>query len=128
MTRERIGLAAILLCLIPMGYGLRFRAPIAPEWRDATGGAVYVTLWIVFVALFWVRNAAWKISVAVLSITCFLEFLQLWHPAWLETLRATFPGRVLLGTTFGWDDFPPYLAGAILGWLVLTTVRRLTRA
>ena len=125
MRRERTALAAVLLFLIPFGYWLRFRAPVSPELRDSSGGAVYVALWILFAALFYLHSAAWKIAAWVLSITCFLEFLQLWHPGWLEALRATFAGRVLLGTTFGWSDFPPYFVGALFGWLLLLAARRL---
>ncbi len=127
MISERTTLAVVLLCLVPLGYWLRFRAPLAPELRDSSGGVVYVVLWVVSAAFFWVRTAASRLALGVLLVTCLLEFLQLWHPVWLEAIRATFPGRVLLGTTFGWDDFPPYFLGAFLGWFMVKVIRRRTR-
>jgi hypothetical protein len=57
-----------------------------------------------------------------------LEFAQLWHPAWLEAIRRTFIGRCVLGTTFGWDDFPAYVVGAVLGWMLLSTLIVFTRS
>ena len=66
-----------------------------------------------------------NISLAVLAATCALEFLQLWHPVWLERIRSTFIGRCLLGTTFGWSDFPPYFLGAVIGWALLRILKRL---
>jgi hypothetical protein len=128
LGRERSALAALLLFEIPFGYWLRFRAPFSPQFCDSAGGALYVILWILMVGVFLWRPAARRIAGTVLAITCALEFLQLWHPAWLEAIRATFPGRVLLGTTFGWTDFPPYFLGAALGWLMLGAVRWLRQS
>ena len=87
--------------------------------RDATGGVAYVVFWILVVALIRPRASAFKVTIAVLTIACILEFLQQWHPAWLEAIRRTFLGRVLLGTTFDWTDFPHYFIGAGLGWVSL---------
>jgi hypothetical protein len=65
----------------------------------------------------------WRSAAIILSITCALEFAQLWHPVWLERIRRTFLGRVLLGTTFDWTDFPSYVAGALFGWIVLSLLQ-----
>lgn len=91
-----------------LGLFMRFN-PLLPEWlRDPAGGILYVCLWA----------AVLRSAVAALAVTCAVEFAQLWHPAWLEAVRATLPGRLALGTTFAWSDFPPYLAGAALAaWL-----------
>lgn len=59
----------------------------------------------------------WRIALAVLAVTCLLEFLQRWHPPWLAWLRSVWIGQILLGTTFAWSDFPYYFIGAGLGWL-----------
>jgi len=56
--------------------------------------------------------------------TCGLEFLQLWQPPFLQAARATLPGRMVLGNSFTWSDFPSYFAGSFLGWV---WVRWLTR-
>jgi len=65
------------------------------------------------------REAITPIAVAVCAITCVLEFLQLWHPLWLQAARSTFPGRMLLGNAFSWWDLPAYPIGCILGWFLL---------
>jgi hypothetical protein len=102
-----------------IGFWLRFHAPISPDMRDATGGAAYVVFWIFVAASLAPRTRPVRLALVILSITCVLEFLQLWHPFWLERTRATFLGRVILGTTFGWTDFPPYFVGALFGWAIL---------
>jgi hypothetical protein len=56
------------------------------------------------------------IASSVLAITCVLEFLQLWHPPFLQLIRNTFIGRTILGSYFTWSDFPYYFLGSGIGW------------
>ncbi len=56
------------------------------------------------------------IAMGVLVWTCLVEFSQLWHPPWLESIRATVAGRLLLGNSFSWWDFPAYPLGCFVGW------------
>ena len=102
-----------------MGYWLRFDAPVSDSLRDSLGGVAYVVFWILAAAVIWTNASALRLAAIVLGVTCGLEFLQLWHPLWLEQIRRTFPGRVLLGTTFDWSDFPPYVIGAVVGRLLV---------
>ena len=69
-----------------------------------------------------------RIAVGVLLATCVLEFLQLWHPPWLQVMRSTFLGESLFGTSFSWWDFPAYVVGAVVGWIVLRRLARSERA
>jgi len=54
----------------------------------------------------------------VLGITCSIECLQLWHPLFLESIRSTFIGGTLIGTTFSWWDFPHYAIGCCVSWFI----------
>jgi hypothetical protein len=104
-----------LVIVLPAGYFLRF-TPGLPEWlRDASGGALYVVCLALGLGVLWPRGRPVMLAVAAFALTCGVEFAQLAHPAWLDALRATRPGRLALGTTFAWGDFPPYAAGAVLG-------------
>ncbi|MFL6463129.1 MAG: DUF2809 domain-containing protein [Bryobacteraceae bacterium] len=102
-----------------MGCWLRFSAPINPEWRDYSGGAAYVIFWILIYAFLKPTAPALPVTLTVFVITCCLEFLQLWHPSWLEAIRRTLPGRLVLGTTFQWSDFPPYVVGTLIGFVAM---------
>ena len=115
--RIRFGVASFLVLLL--GYWIRF-TPLAPAWlRDSGGGALYVVLLALLAAVVRPRAHLGWLAAGAFGVTCAVEFLQLWHPAWLEALRHTFPGRLVLGTTFLWSDFPPYAGGAVLGYLLL---------
>ncbi len=115
MTRQRLLTAASLLLVVPAGFAAKYAT--GPGWiADHGAGALYVVFWILAACLVWPSRRA-RIVAIVLGATCGLEFLQLWHPAPLEAVRATFIGRALIGTTFDWGDFPPYFLGAAAGWL-----------
>ena len=119
-----IQLASIATLFLLAGFWLRFSAPISPSLRDASGGISYVLVFILAFGALSQKASSQTISIGVLGVTCCLEFLQLWHPDWLEACRRTLPGRLLLGTTFEWTDFPPYFIGAALGWAVLRALRK----
>lgn len=117
--RFRLLLLLFILILVPTAYWLRFKAPFAGTLRDATGGAAYVLFWSAFVMFLRPSSPIFKVVLSVFCVTCTLEFLQLWHPFWLEAIRGTLPGRLVLGTTFDPYDFPPYLAGAAIAYPLL---------
>ncbi|MFL6447140.1 MAG: DUF2809 domain-containing protein [Bryobacteraceae bacterium] len=125
--KVRVQLVSIAFISVLAGLWLRFDAPIPPYLRDVCGGLTYVLFFILVILAFRLRASAFLVAAAVLVVTCSLEFLQLWHPVWLEACRRTIPGRLLLGTTFEWTDFPPYFVGAAGGWLLLRTLNRVDR-
>jgi hypothetical protein len=110
-----IAVAAALGLYAKRGY----QGPFAPWVHDSLGGVFYEILWCLVFGLCLPRAKAWRIAAGVLVATCILEFLQLWHPPFLEWLRSYFIGRSILGSWFDWSDFPYYFAGSALGWLWL---------
>jgi hypothetical protein len=122
-VRYRLAAVATIVAAVTLGYWVRFHGP-GSEWlNDALGSVAYEVFWI---ALFWgcfagrtfsAERLPFKISLGVLLATCGLEFLQLWQPPFLQALRATIPGRLVLGNTFNWTDFPPYFVGSVLGYV-----------
>lgn len=108
--------AAAILLTVLAGYLLRFHAPLPAALRDAAGGLAYVLAFALLASYLLPPTLS---ALAALTFTCAIEFLQLWHPPFLEALRHTLPGRLVLGTTFHWSDFPPYFAGALLARTIL---------
>jgi len=124
VVRYRVSLIIWLFLVALLGYWFRFDASISAGWRDGIGGAAYVIFFVVALAIISQASSATRITLIVLTLTCVLEFLQLWHLLWLEQIRRTLLGRALLGTTFGWTDFPPYFAGAAIGWALVRLHQR----
>jgi Protein of unknown function (DUF2809) len=117
VTQQRWTILSIFL-LVPIGfYTKSYRGPASDWVNHSLGGTFYVIFWCLVVRCIAPKGSAARIAGAVLVATCCIEFLQLWHPPFLEVLRRDFAGAAILGTTFEWSDFPPYFLGAAFGWL-----------
>ncbi|MFM2061436.1 MAG: hypothetical protein RLZZ507_1106 [Cyanobacteriota bacterium] len=94
-----------------------------PWLNQEVGGIFYVIFWCLLAFLFIpTRRTVWQIPLWVLAITCLIEFLQLWHPPFLDYLRSFWWGKMVLGNVFNWADFPYYFIGSGLGWLGLKMI------
>ncbi len=125
--RYRFALLLNLLFLIPAGYWVRFYHGGRAYWNDLLGAIAYEVFWILLFLLFYPKTAIGRVAIGVCLVTCMLEFLQLWHPPLLEAMRATLPGRLVLGNTFSWSDFFSYFLGSFIGWIWAKGLVRLTR-
>ena len=114
-----------LLFIIPIGFYSKFYSGPAANWvNDSLGGVFYEIFWCLVLFLCFKNSKPWRIAFFVLIITCILEFLQLWHPPFLEIIRGSFIGRTILGTSFTWSDFPYYFLGSWFGWLWLRRLQK----
>jgi len=79
--RPRCWTGFILAGLVPLGlYSKVYAGPAATWVNHSLGGVCYVLFWCLLVSWFWPRVKPWRIALAVLAVTCLLEFLQRWHP------------------------------------------------
>lgn len=117
VMNRRLGLLALLL--VPLGVATKLYAGPAEFWvRAHAGGVLYVMFWCWTLLALRPHWPARTVAAVVLAATCVLEFMQLWHPAPLQAVRATALGHALLGSAFSWSDFPHYLLGAVLAaWI-----------
>ena len=110
-----------LLFVTPLGFLFKLYPGPGRWWfNDYGAGVLYEIFWILVVFfLFPTKKSANRIPFWVFTITSAIEILQLYHPWLLEKIRSYFLGRALIGTTFTWWDFPHYVIGCVIGWLVI---------
>ena len=111
----------LLLLVVVTLLGLGFRAYRGPLQNVVNhygpASVCYAVFFILLIFFLFPRPAAiLPIAIGVLVWTCLVEFSQHWHPPWLESIRATVAGRLLLGNSFSWWDFPAYPLGCFAGW------------
>ncbi|MBD2003986.1 MULTISPECIES: DUF2809 domain-containing protein [Cyanophyceae] len=113
-----------MLVIVPLGLLSKRYDGFASKWiNDSSGDILYEIFWCLLVFLLIpTRQAANQIPLWVFSVICAIEFLQLWHQPVLDSFRSTVLGKLLLGTTFSWWDFPHYAVGCIIGWLFLRKI------
>ncbi|MFQ6113020.1 MAG: DUF2809 domain-containing protein [bacterium] len=120
-VKTLIALSAITL----LGFASKFyHGPAAWWFNDHLGGLLYEVFWILLINVVWPESSPFWVVLAVFLVTSALEFLQLWHPPFLQLVRSTFLGRTLIGTSFTWWDFPYYVLGCAAGYIWLRYVGR----
>lgn len=120
-----LGLAVLVLLL---GLASRSRSVPWPPFFAAYAGD---TLWalLVFLLLRFVAptRPALHVAGAALAFSFAVEVSQLYQAPWLDAVRRTLPGRLVLGAGFLWSDLVCYTAGVLAG-LGLDSALRLRAA
>jgi hypothetical protein len=110
-------LYAVLAVSVVM-CGLLWRSGLIPlpQWLSNNGGDALWAL-MVFVGFGFLLPRASTLMVALLALTLSwgVEFSQLYHAPWIDSIRATIPGRLVLGNTFNWPDLIAYALGIGIG-------------
>ena len=119
MTKRRLTYFFLYLAIIPVGFATRkvprFFPPVMAEYG---GDTLWATLFVFLYRAIWPKPALWKIALGTYLFAVGIEISQLYHAPWIDQIRKTFLGRMLLGSGFLWSDLLCYLVGVILGCLV----------
>ena len=115
-NKRIIALLLSILITISLGLSTKFYTDPGQNWvNHYLGGVFYEIFFCLLLALFLSLTPPWKIAGGVFAVTVLLEFLQLYHPAWLTSLRSYWLGHLLLGSSYNVWDFPFYLLGCLIG-------------
>lgn len=106
------------LGVIVIGLGLGSRSGIVPlsDFAAKYGGDALWAL-LVFLGFGFLFPSTSTIRVAGLAaaFSMLIEFSQLCHAPWIDAIRRTHLGALVLGNTFAWSDITAYLAGIGFG-------------
>jgi len=114
--RSRPLYATAILLVIALGLFWRSNVlPLSGFTAKYGGDALWaLDVFLGFGFLFRSLRTRW---IALLAV-CFawsIEFSQLYQAPWIQTLRATVPGRLVLGSSFNSPDLLAYAMGIALG-------------
>ncbi|MBI1905715.1 MAG: DUF2809 domain-containing protein [Rhodocyclales bacterium] len=114
--RNRLLYGAAVVAVIALGLASRKYAAWLPAALDKSPGD---TLWALMIFLGYCtlapRAGTWKVAGLAL-LTCYgVEFSQLYQAPWINAIRATTPGHLVLGSTFHWPDLVAYTVGIATG-------------
>ena len=120
-TSSRNRLRYVFLTLAVVAAGLLWRSgfiPLPPDLSKYGGDALWALMVLVGFGFLLPRASTLMVALLALTFAWGVEFSQLYHAPWIEAIRATLPGRLVLGTTFNWPDLPAYAVAIALGALV----------
>jgi hypothetical protein len=82
----------------------------------AKNGADALWALMVFLMIALIYPSWTTLTVAAWSaiVSCAIEFSQLYHAPWIDAVRSTMLGHLILGDTIAWSDIAAYLFGVVL--------------
>ena len=115
-SRNRVRSGVLAVAVVAAGLLWRSGFIPLPLVLSKYGGDALWAL-VVFVGFGFLvpRVSTLMLALQALSFSWGVEFSQLYHAPWIDALRATLPGRLVLGNTFNWPDLPAYAVGVALG-------------
>jgi len=87
-----------------------------PGWLSNNGGdALWALMVFVGFGFLLPHTSTPMLALLALCVAWGVEFSQLYHAPWIDAVRTTIPGKLVLGTTFLWPDLVAYAVGIALG-------------
>ena len=126
--RPRFVYAGLAALTVICGLATRpLRRVIAPEMAENLGDVLWAVLVYLLIALVWRRLPSGRIALAALMISVVVECSQLCHAPWLDAIRQTTLGGLVIGWGFAWGDLVAYACG-IAGCVLLERHFRMNQA
>jgi hypothetical protein len=125
VRRKRVSYAYVMLLVIGAGLFMRSRfCPAPPIFEKYGGDALWALVVFLGLGFLFPRAATFTLAISALTISWGVEFFQLYRTPWLDALRATLPGKLILGSTFNLPDLPVYAFGIAAGAMVELYLKR----
>lgn len=116
MTGHRIWLALAVAAVVALGLASR-KWPLFPAFLGAyPGDALWALMVFLIVAFLKPGMQPLKLAGAALAIAFLVEASQLVQAPWINAVRATTLGHLVLGTGFQWLDLCAYTVGVAFGY------------
>jgi hypothetical protein len=123
--RSRVLYAGLVVLVIALGLASRRFAGVFPDGVRLYAGDVLWAAMVYFAAaVVWRRAPVARIAVGALLFSVLIEASQLYHAPWIDAVRATSLGGLVLGFGFLWSDVVCYAIGVGLAALVDTALVR----
>jgi hypothetical protein len=106
------------LAVAVVATGLLWRAdftPLPPFLSKYGGDALWALMVFFGFGFLFPRASTPTIALLALTFSWSVEFSQLYRAPWIDAIRSTLPGRLMLGTTFNWPDLLAYVFGVGIG-------------
>jgi hypothetical protein len=113
--RSRAGYAALTAAVVALGLASRrFRGALPPFVGAYAGDALWAAMVFLGAAAVWNRARTRTLALGAALFSLAVELSQLHRAPWLDAVRATRAGALVLGHGFLWSDLACYAAGVSL--------------
>ena len=116
MKRSRIIYFALFVITMVLGLASRQFGDCLPVFlRNYPGDALWAMMVFCGIGFLFSKMAAAKVMLAALVFSFAIEFSQLYQADWINVLRHTTLGGLILGYGFLWSDLVCYTVGILIG-------------
>ena len=117
--KNRIIYFALIILISILGIGSRYFAEILPDFIANYAGDTFWAMAVYFFLRFIIQKKS-KITSSIIAyvFSVFIELSQFYHAPWLDEIRKTIIGGLILGFGFMWSDLICYAVGIIIGLLI----------
>lgn len=117
LRRSRLRIVLLIGLVVPLGLFSRADLALLAFVAEHAGDTLWALLVFLLTALLLPSRTTWQLALAALAFAFIIEFSQLYQAPWLDALRRSLPGRLVLGAGFLWIDLLRYTVGVILAAL-----------
>ena len=120
----RVRLRYLLMACVTVAVGLAVHtgplplAPLAPRLRDASGDALWAMMMVWWIGVLLPSARPIMRALSALGVCVAVEVSQLYHVPWLDAIRATTPGQLVLGIGFDARDLVAYAVGVVVAYFL----------
>jgi len=98
----------------------------SPLIQQYGGDTIWAGMFLFFLRIFFGKVRLWKLALINFGLGAVVETLQLYHAPWIEAIRHTRIGGLMLGFGFLWSDIICYAVGTVLAWIMVLVIERYT--
>jgi len=118
-NRNRLLYAALVVIVMILGLVSRKYVNAIPDFiAKYLGDALWALMIYLGVAFIFKKKRIKIVAVLGLSFCYLIEISQLYHATWIDNIRKTTLGGLILGYGFLWSDLVAYSMGIMVGLLI----------
>jgi hypothetical protein len=116
MKRSRVTYLMILIAVILLGLSSRRYAGLLPMFlADYAGDTLWALAAFIGIGMLFPKWTPLRVCVTALLFAFSIEVSQLYHSVWIDQIRHTRIGGLILGYGFLWSDLLCYVVGISIG-------------
>ncbi|MEZ6062592.1 MAG: DUF2809 domain-containing protein [Planctomycetaceae bacterium] len=124
LSRLRLTYGGCMFVVIAAGLASRrYRDQLPAFVAEFAGDTLWALMVFLGVSLLMPNAPATRRGLAAIGFAFAIEFSQLYHAPWIDALRHTTFGGLVLGIGFLWTDLICYSAGVLAGVAADTAIR-----
>jgi len=118
MKHKRLIYLAVTILIVCLGLASRKFGNVLPSFiAEYSGDALWAAMVYFGLRFLFPSQSIFKIGVSALLFSYFIEITQLYQADWINSIRNTTIGALVLGHGFLWSDLVCYTVGVFIAYL-----------